>query len=48
MDAMESVSFEEWDSLVAYALIRHPRQARRFLLTVAQYHHDDGWRFNAV
>jgi hypothetical protein len=48
MDALESVSFEEWDLLVGYALARHPDQARCFLLAVAQYHHDDGWRFNAV
>ena len=48
MDALESVSFDEWDSLVGYALAWHPDQARRFLLAVAQYHHDDGWRFNAV
>lgn len=48
IDALENIPYEEWLSFVEYALEKHPIEARRFLLSVALIHRDDGCRFNAV
>jgi len=48
IEAIEEVPFEEWMSLVQYAINNHPIEAGDFLWFVAQHHYDDGWRFNAL
>ena len=48
VDALESVHYEEWSEFVTYALANHAGQAVAFLQTIAEHHHDDGWRFNAI
>jgi hypothetical protein len=48
IDSLESVPFEEWETLVSYALGEHTKQAQALLVVVARDHHDDGWRFNAI
>ena len=48
IEAIEEVPFEEWMSLVQYAINNHPVEAGDFLWFVAQHHYDDDWRFNAL
>jgi hypothetical protein len=47
-DVLESVPFEEWQSFVGHAVHNQQREATNFLRWVAQWHFDDGWRFNAI
>ena len=42
------MAYEEWDAVVRYALANYPTIAQRFLLIIAESHHDDGWRYNAI
>ncbi|MFC1716253.1 hypothetical protein ACFL6S_21450, partial [Candidatus Poribacteria bacterium] len=48
IEVIEGIPFEEWMSLVQYAINNHPMEAGDFLWFVAQHHYDDGWRSNAL
>lgn len=48
IETIEEIPFEEWLSLVQYAIQNHPTEAGSFLWFVALHHYDDGWRFNAL
>ena len=48
VDALDLVSFEEWDALVQYALDQHAAEAVAFLRAIASHHEDDGWRYHAI
>ena len=47
IEAIEEMPFDEWLSLVQYAINYHPTEASNFLWFIARYHHDDGWRLHA-
>ncbi|MBE9073746.1 MAG: hypothetical protein ACK47N_06835 [Microcystis sp.] len=48
LEAIENIPFDEWMSLVQYAINKHPLEVGNFLWFVAQDHPDDSWRFNAI
>jgi hypothetical protein len=48
LKTIEDMPFDEWVSLVQYAVSNYQTEAGLFLWFVAQYHDDDGWRFNAL
>jgi hypothetical protein len=48
LEAIENIPFDEWMSLVQYAINKHPLEVGNFLWFVTQDHPDDGWRFNAI
>ena len=48
IEAIEEIPFDEWLSLVQYAIQNHPTEASDFLWFVARHHYDDSWRFNAL
>ena len=47
-EAIEVLPFEEWEAFVQFALIHHQAEAVHFLWFIANHHHDDGWRYNAI
>jgi hypothetical protein len=46
--SLEGIAFEEWEAFVEYALVHHNHEAVQMLDTIALYHFDDGWRYNAI
>jgi hypothetical protein len=48
MEALETIAFDEWDAFMRRALADHLDLAVPLLEAIASYHHDDGWRFNAI
>jgi len=48
INAIENIPYEEWESLVNYAVDNYIEEATNFLWFIAMNHYDSGWRFNAV
>jgi len=48
VEAMEELPFEEWDCAIRTLVRLKPASTATMLDTIAQFHPDDGWRYNAV
>ena len=48
IDRLEDLPFEEWEATVLALAQINADRAARLLHTIAQFHFDDAWRFNAV
>lgn len=48
LDALDGIPYEQWLTTVENLHCRRPTAAVSMLQRIAEYHHDDGWRFNAI
>lgn len=48
LDALDGIPYEEWLTTIDNLHRRRPAAAVSMLQRIAEYHPDDGWRFNAI
>jgi hypothetical protein len=46
--ALEGIAYEEWEAFSLRLLTEYSIEGEAFLTTVARYHFDDGWVYNAA
>ena len=48
IDKLENIAYEEWLAIVDYSFDKYRVTIESLLRTVAEYHYDNGWRYNAI
>lgn len=48
IEKLENVGYDEWLKVVDYSFNKYQKIIEKFLKIIAEFHHDDGWRYNAI
>lgn len=48
VEELENIPYEEWLAVIDYSFDKYPNTIEKLLRLVAEYHYDDGWRYNAI